>query len=149
MTVVSVSARAMNIHKSLRRHALCVFNGSVVIDQSELRAPWLRVICNASVQWSLFSVKSNCPNKNGGPCVRAPPLQKTSTQLYQEGSRLSPDPDKHTFPRHGVCLNEWQNDRARDHAPQVPRASKKHDAEGIHLSLFLFICKLETEANCV
>lgn len=42
----------------------------------------LHVISNASVQWSLFSVKSNYPHKKGTPCVKA--RQKSQSCLSRE-----------------------------------------------------------------
>lgn len=42
----------------------------------------LHVISNASVQWSLFSVKSNYPHKKETPCVKA--RQKSQSCLSRE-----------------------------------------------------------------
>lgn len=60
---------------------VCADNECVASDQ------WrLHVICNASVQWSLFSVKSNYPHKKEPLLVRA--LQKRPRSFNSRGESL-------------------------------------------------------------
>lgn len=60
---------------------VCADNECVVSDH------WrLHVICNASVQWSLFSVKSNYPHKKESLLVRA--LQKRPRSFSSKGESL-------------------------------------------------------------
>lgn len=61
-------------------------NGSVLGDHGRPGAPLLHVICYASVQWSLFSVKGNYPIKRS-PARQGSP--EKSTELQQRGFRLS------------------------------------------------------------
>ena len=62
---------------------VCADNECVVSDHLSLH-----VICNASVQWSLFSVRSNYPHKTGPLRVRALQTRPRSVSLSSRGESL-------------------------------------------------------------
>lgn len=103
--------------------ALCPIdadNASVVRDHWRLRAPSLHVICNASVQWSLFSVKSNYPHKKRSPCASrlSRKKKKKSPRSFsrvdlaspQDTTTLSMSKSLHLWAWAArLLVNEWQN----------------------------------------
>lgn len=73
------------IKESFTDHRLCCIRLSymrIIVLLSDMAEGLLHVISNASVQWSLFSVKSNYPHKKGTPCVKA--RQKSQSCLSRE-----------------------------------------------------------------